>query len=71
MRDLFENELEVMTLIKHPNVLHLHEYLQTPTNYYLVLDYCNNGDLEIHLNRNQCLGEQESLYLLDQIKNGF
>jgi serine/threonine-protein kinase ULK/ATG1 len=63
--------MAVMSKIKHPNILHLYEYLETTNNYYLVIDYCNNGDLENHVKKNQCLGEQESVYFLMQIMNGF
>jgi len=71
LRRLFDTEMAVMSKIKHPNILHLYEYLETTNNYYLVIDYCNNGDLENHVKKNQCLGEQESVYFLMQIMNGF
>lgn len=68
---LFETEMAVMSGINHPNILHLFEYLETTNNYYLVLNYCNNGDLEKHVKRNKFLGENESIYFLMQIMNGF
>lgn len=64
LRQLFDTEMAVMSKIKHPNILHLYEYLETTNNYYLVIDYCNNGDLENHVKKNQCLGEEESVYFL-------
>jgi serine/threonine protein kinase len=60
-----------MSKLKHPNILHLHEYLETGNNYYLVIDYCNSGDLENHLKKHQFLGEEESVYFLMQVMNGF
>jgi len=71
LRKLFDTEMAVMSMIDHPNVLHLHEYLETTNNYYLVIQYCNNGDLENHVKKNSYLGEQESVYFLMQIMNGF
>lgn len=71
LKTLFDTEMAVMSKIRHPNILHLHEYLETGNNYYLVLDYCNNGDLEHHVKKNTNLGEQESIYFLMQIMNGF
>ena len=71
LKTLFDTEMAVMSRIKHPNILHLHEYLETGNNYYLVLDYCNSGDLEHHVKKNTNLGEQESIYFLMQIMNGF
>lgn len=71
LRKLFDTEMAVMSMIDHPNVLHLHEYLETGNNYYLVIQYCNSGDLEDHVKKNQYLGEEESVYFLMQIMNGF
>ena len=71
LRKLFDTEMHVMKTINHPNILHLHEYLETANNYYLVIDYCNGGDLEEHVKKNSSLGEEESVYFLMQIMNGF
>ena len=71
LRKLFDTEMAVMSMIDHPNVLHLHEYLETTNNYYLVIQFCNNGDLEGHVKKNNFLGEEESVYFLMQIMNGF
>jgi len=71
LRTLFDTEMSVMSKIHHPNILHLHEYLETGNNYYLVLDFCNSGDIDNHVKKNDFLGEQESIYFLMQIMNGF
>ena len=71
LRKLFDTEMSVMSKINHPNILHLFEYLETANNYYLVINYCNGGDLEEHVKKNNYLGEEESIYFLMQIMNGF
>jgi serine/threonine protein kinase len=71
LKSLFNTEISIMSKIKHPNILHLYEYLETGNNYYLVLDYCNGGDMENHLKKHQFLGEDESVYFLMQVMNGF
>ena len=38
--------MSVMSDINHPNIMHLYEFMETTHNYYLVIQYCNNGDLE-------------------------
>ncbi len=60
-----------MSTINHPNVMHLYEYMETQNNYYLVLQYCNNGDLENYLKKYGNLSESEAVYFLMQIMNGF
>lgn len=71
LRKLFDTEMQVMSKLSHPNILHLFEYLETANNYYLVINYCNGGDLEEHVKKNSSLGEEESIYFLMQIMNGF
>lgn len=68
---LFDTEMAVMSKIKHPNIMHLYEYMETGNNYYLVIQYCNNGDLEEHIKKAKSLSEEEGVYFLMQIMNGF
>jgi len=68
---LFQTEMNVMSKISHPNVMHLYEFMETAHNYYLVIQYCNNGDLESYLKKMGRLSEEEAVYFLMQIANGF
>lgn len=63
--------MSVMSLINHPNVMHLYEFMETNNNFYLVIQYCNNGDLESYLKKYGHLTENEAVYFLMQIMNGF
>lgn len=62
-----------MNKINHPNVMHLSEFLESSNNYYMIIQYCNGGDLEAYCRKqpNQLLVESEALYYLKQIMNGF
>jgi serine/threonine-protein kinase ULK/ATG1 len=71
LKELFDTEVKIMASIKHPNIMHLYELLETNNNYYLVLDYCRSGDMESYVKRHKGLGEDEAVYLLMQIMNGF
>lgn len=51
--------------------MHLFEFMETANNYYLVIQYCNNGDLECYLKKMGRLSEEEAVYFLMQIANGF
>lgn len=68
---LFQTEMNVMSKINHPNVMHLYEFMETAHNYYLIIQYCNNGDLESYLKQMARLSEEEAVYFLMQIANGF
>jgi serine/threonine protein kinase len=64
LNQLFQTEMSVMAQINHPNVMHLFEYMETQNNYYLVISYCNNGDLENYLKKHSYLSENEAVYFL-------
>lgn len=68
---LFQTEMSVMSKLHHPNIMHLFEFMETANNYYLVIQYCNNGDLETYLKKMGKLSEEEAVYLLMQIMNAF
>lgn len=62
-----------MNEIKHRNILHLHDHLESKNNYYLVIDYCEGGDFENYLKTNNIrfLDEEKAVFFLKQIMNGF
>lgn len=68
---LFQTEMSVMSKLHHPNIMHLFEFMETANNYYLVIQYCNNGDLETYLKKMGRLSEDEAVYFLMQIMNAF
>ena len=39
----FHKEISIMTKLDHPNILRLHEYFETDSKIYLVLDLCHGG----------------------------
>lgn len=73
LKELFLAETSIMHTIRHPNIMHMHEMLESENNYYLILDYCNQGDFEEYLlNRKiNCLPEEEAIEYLKQIANAF
>ena len=40
------NEIQIMTEIQHSNVVSLIAATKTLSNYYLVMEYCNGGDVD-------------------------
>lgn len=67
------NETGIMHTINHPNIMHLYEYMESSSTYYLVINYCNQGDLENYLSKQSggIVSETMALYFLKQIMNGF
>ena len=44
--DMLVNEIEIMTEIQHRHVVDMIAGTKTHSNYYLVMEFCNGGDLE-------------------------
>ena len=61
LAQLFETEVAVMSKMNHPNVMHLFEFMESENNFYLVIQYCNNGDLEGYMKNIGRLSEQGSI----------
>jgi serine/threonine protein kinase len=73
LSELLKVEVSVMHNINHPNILHLFEFTESINSYYLIMDYCDMGDLEEHMKKTSKDGfkEELSVYYLKQIMNGF
>ena len=51
------NELKILSKIKHRNIVHLEEFIQSSNNYYLIFEYCAGGDLQKYLKEKGPLDE--------------
>ena len=73
LRSLLKTEVTIMKEIEHENIMDLYDFLETENNYYMVIQYCNEGDLSEYLENHGTpyLEEEEAVYFLKQIANGF
>ena len=42
-------EMEILNKLKHPNIVKIINYIPSPRNFYIVLEYCNGLNLEEYL----------------------
>lgn len=70
---MLSTEVSVMKKIKHRNIMHLEDFLETPSNYYLILEYLKDGDLEGIIKKTKLgyVDEPTAVFYLKQIANGF
>ena len=54
---LLANEIEALEGINHSNVLKTVEILMTKNNVYIVTEYCEDGDLQMYIQKQGRLGE--------------
>ena len=45
VRKYFQNEIKILKVINHKNIMNLIEIKQSNNNYYLVCELCNGGSL--------------------------
>lgn len=53
------------------NVVRCYEKIMTSKNIYLVMEYCNGGDLDQYLANNGRVPEIQATLFLREILNGF
>ena len=69
--ELLYNELEIMKLVHHPNIVNLVDLFETSEHIFIVMDYYKGGDLTQYLMKHKSiLSESVSANLIQQIGNG-
>ena len=43
--ELLENEIKVLRTCNNENIIKLYDLKKTANNFYLIIEYCNEGDL--------------------------
>jgi serine/threonine protein kinase len=55
-----ENEVLVLEKTTHPNVVEMVDRMKSKNSYYLILEYCNGGDLASFVSAQGKLSEEEA-----------
>lgn len=53
----FLNEISIMQSLDHPNVLKYYECFEDEFNYYIVMEYCNGGELLNYILSSELMNE--------------
>lgn len=61
--------LKELTKLEHENVVHLYDCKETQHNVYLIMEYCNGGELGEYLKKKGCLSEDTIRIFFRQIAN--
>ena len=65
-----ERELSMVKKIDHPNIAKVYEVKEDEKKYYIIMEYCDNGELFNLILEKHRLSEEESAYYYFQIING-
>ena len=71
IKRFIENEMSIMRILKHPNIIRLVDLLQSSNHYYLIIEYCNGGTLSDCIRKyGRPLPIEVVQYFMRQIVNG-
>lgn len=50
-KQYFRNEVELMKTLSHPNIVRFYDVLQNNNHVYMIMEYCNGGDLSRYIQK--------------------
>ena len=65
-----DREIEILKRIKHINIVKVMNIESDPERIYIIMEFCQNGELFCHIVEKQQLDEQEAAYFYYQLING-
>ena len=64
------NEIEILSKLKHPNIIHVEKILEDKDNYYIIMEYCSEGELFDYIVNQEKLSEIEASIFFYQLIKG-
>ncbi|XP_039008387.1 serine/threonine-protein kinase ATG1a-like isoform X2 [Hibiscus syriacus] len=63
-------EISILSTINHPNIIRFFEAIETEDRIFLVLEYCDGGDLAAYINRHGKVSEEIARHFMRQLAAG-
>ena len=60
-------EIDILKLIRHPNIIQLFEIIETPKQLFLIMEFVSGGELFDYIVKKQKLKEAEACKFFQQI----
>ena len=64
------NEIEIISKLNHKNVIHVEKILEDAKNYYIIMEYCEKGELFDYIVNKERLNPAEASLFFYQLING-
>jgi calcium-dependent protein kinase len=61
------NEIKILKSLDHPNIIKIHEFFSDAINFYIITEYCEEGDLHMKLSKVSYFREGVVLNIMKQI----
>ena len=66
---LVKQELSILKIVKHKYIVRLYEIIETPRHIFIIMEYCDGGDMMNYILTRGRLTETESLKFFHQLIN--
>ena len=63
-------EIKILKKVRHPNVIQLYEIIETESELFLIMEYCQNGELFDYIVSHQRLHEKSAVRMYQQLIAG-
>ena len=70
MKNTLFRETEIISQLKHPNIIAVYQMLEDEENYYIIMENCKRGELFDYIVEHQSLNENEASIFFYQLING-
>ena len=64
------NEIQIISRLKHPNIIYVEKILEDEKNYYIIMEYCEKGELFDYIVEKERLNPTEASMFFYQLING-
>ena len=64
------NEIQIISRLKHPNIIYVEKILEDEKNYYIIMEYCEKGELFDYIVEKERLNPIEASMFFYQLING-
>ena len=70
MKNVILRENDIITKLNHINIVFVFNIIDTPENYYIIMEYCKLGELFDYIVKKKRLSEEEASIFFYQLING-
>jgi serine/threonine protein kinase len=57
-RDMLQSEIQAIRTLSHPNILRCYDVFTTVNNCYIIMEFCDEGDLAATLHKKDKFPEE-------------
>ena len=62
-----KNEIEILKQLDHPNILKILDFHMTNNKFYIITDYCSEGELYLEIKKRNRFSENETAFVIYQL----